>query len=383
MSPDEKALLETIWESPLDDAPRLVYADWLQETNIPENIARAEFIRVQCELAQLDRWTKRYKELKAKADQLLPEFDPNSKLIVSLKHPSQAHYIRGFRELQTTNRNRNVFLRIQDAYWEAPTWNVGLNFEETWGSLKEYRQFFYRIRRLALFHSKIEAERWEVPAKFLRSNSETILDALGCPEWKNLTHLLLDLPLDETTIIALLGCPHLERLETFFMSVDQCSASALHSLMNSGKFLKLRQLQIEREDTDRCSLAFLRSAQFPSLKSLDLYGHQLTENDIDHLCECELLNQLQELWLQETMPSLASFERLANCSSLKGLKFLDIGDTDPELRGIKKILESPYFRNLESFSTSVRTTEQHKLAESWFRPRFGDNYSIYTSLANR
>src|SRR5262245_60148542 len=51
---DEQALLESIWEHPHDDAPRLVYADALEETGEPVKVARAEFIRLQCELAQPD-----------------------------------------------------------------------------------------------------------------------------------------------------------------------------------------------------------------------------------------------------------------------------------------------------------------------------------------
>jgi uncharacterized protein (TIGR02996 family) len=44
------ALLNTILAAPADDAPRLVYADWVDENGEPE---LAEFIRVQCELARL------------------------------------------------------------------------------------------------------------------------------------------------------------------------------------------------------------------------------------------------------------------------------------------------------------------------------------------
>ena len=39
---DENALIIAIWKNPQEDAPRLVYADWLQETGVPENVARAE-----------------------------------------------------------------------------------------------------------------------------------------------------------------------------------------------------------------------------------------------------------------------------------------------------------------------------------------------------
>jgi len=48
---DESALLAAIRAAPEDDAPRLVYADWLDEHGQPE---RAEFIRVQVALARHD-----------------------------------------------------------------------------------------------------------------------------------------------------------------------------------------------------------------------------------------------------------------------------------------------------------------------------------------
>lgn len=47
---DQAALLRTILDSPDDDAPRRVYSDWLQEHG---ELDRAEFIRVQCELARI------------------------------------------------------------------------------------------------------------------------------------------------------------------------------------------------------------------------------------------------------------------------------------------------------------------------------------------
>jgi uncharacterized protein (TIGR02996 family) len=47
---ERAALLRAICETPDDDTPRLVFADWLQEHGEEE---RAEFIRVQCEAARL------------------------------------------------------------------------------------------------------------------------------------------------------------------------------------------------------------------------------------------------------------------------------------------------------------------------------------------
>jgi uncharacterized protein (TIGR02996 family) len=50
---DDRAFLQDILEHPEDDAPRLVYADWLEESGEPERAARAEFIRVQYALQRL------------------------------------------------------------------------------------------------------------------------------------------------------------------------------------------------------------------------------------------------------------------------------------------------------------------------------------------
>jgi uncharacterized protein (TIGR02996 family) len=51
MSPDEHALLSAIEAAPADDLPRLVYADWLEEHG---QAVRAEFVRLQCEIARLE-----------------------------------------------------------------------------------------------------------------------------------------------------------------------------------------------------------------------------------------------------------------------------------------------------------------------------------------
>jgi uncharacterized protein (TIGR02996 family) len=66
----EEAFLQAIVESPEDDLPRLVFADWLEENSQPE---RAEFIRVQVELEphrfEIDR--PRVRELLTREEELL------------------------------------------------------------------------------------------------------------------------------------------------------------------------------------------------------------------------------------------------------------------------------------------------------------------------
>ncbi len=67
MTPDERAFLNAIIAAPDDDVPRLVYADWLDEHDEP---ARAEFIRVECELPHLEPGHPRRSKLMARHDLL-------------------------------------------------------------------------------------------------------------------------------------------------------------------------------------------------------------------------------------------------------------------------------------------------------------------------
>src|SRR5262245_48416219 len=66
----ESAFLQAILEAPEDDAPRLVYADRLEDHG---HAARAEFIRLQCRLAKLPPGDARRPGLAAREGQLLAE----------------------------------------------------------------------------------------------------------------------------------------------------------------------------------------------------------------------------------------------------------------------------------------------------------------------
>jgi uncharacterized protein (TIGR02996 family) len=69
---NEQSFLAAIAESLEDDVPRLIFADWLEERG---EDARAEFIRVQCELARLDPHSPRYPELHLRQLDLLAEHE--------------------------------------------------------------------------------------------------------------------------------------------------------------------------------------------------------------------------------------------------------------------------------------------------------------------
>jgi uncharacterized protein (TIGR02996 family) len=68
---DRRAFLEAIASNLDDDAPRLVFADWLEEHGDEHDRARAAFIRVQCELARLPAGDPRREDLARREEELL------------------------------------------------------------------------------------------------------------------------------------------------------------------------------------------------------------------------------------------------------------------------------------------------------------------------
>ncbi len=67
-----RSFIAAIRDAPDDDTPRLVFSDWLDEQGEPK---RAEFIRVQCQLARLPTSDPRYPELHLRQLELIAEHE--------------------------------------------------------------------------------------------------------------------------------------------------------------------------------------------------------------------------------------------------------------------------------------------------------------------
>lgn len=68
---DEETFLKDISAEPENDFLRLAFADWLEERDRPGDTERAEFIRVQCELAKMTSGDPRRQEFEKKEAALL------------------------------------------------------------------------------------------------------------------------------------------------------------------------------------------------------------------------------------------------------------------------------------------------------------------------
>jgi uncharacterized protein (TIGR02996 family) len=93
---DGYALLRAIEANPAEDTPRLVYADWLDENAASDSDrARAEFIRVQCELARTPPG-ERAAELAVQEYTLLNQHRREWEAAYPFRLPRNYSYGRGF-----------------------------------------------------------------------------------------------------------------------------------------------------------------------------------------------------------------------------------------------------------------------------------------------
>jgi uncharacterized protein (TIGR02996 family) len=153
MTRESLDLLAAVLDSPSDDAPRLVYADWLDEHGQAD---RAEFIRLQCELARSDhehaqlgrsyilmdrRWLAgrrapaagcpcRWCELRRRAQALLREsdwFSVDGLCVVTRLNPLDPHSVDAAEPVGAPERGFLHTLRVEATDWlehgDALTWD--------------------------------------------------------------------------------------------------------------------------------------------------------------------------------------------------------------------------------------------------------------------
>jgi uncharacterized protein (TIGR02996 family) len=73
VDPEERSFITEIQTHPYDDAPRLVYADWLEERGDP----RGEYLRLECELVGLAAGDALFDELRPRFAKLRAGLDRN------------------------------------------------------------------------------------------------------------------------------------------------------------------------------------------------------------------------------------------------------------------------------------------------------------------
>jgi uncharacterized protein (TIGR02996 family) len=247
---DEATLLQAILDEPDDDAPRLIYADWLEEHGDP----RGEFILVQCALARCPLTDRRRPGLLARERTLLARYKdewagPLGDLV------REGEFRRGF--LDAVSLSADVFLaQAETLFAVAPVREVHL------------REAGWLMKELA-----------------------------ACPYLERLRVLSLaenDLAPAELEVFA--GSPHLGGLKALKLWQNNLGAAGAGSLAASASLAALEELDLWKNDLgDAGARALSCSPHLGRLRRLDLGCNDIGPGGVRALLDSPFLKRLT--WL--------------------------------------------------------------------------------------
>jgi uncharacterized protein (TIGR02996 family) len=289
----EEVFLREIRDRQDDDAPRLIYADWLEEHGPPGAADRAAFIRLQCRAATLPV-----------EDDARPELERQARLLLR-KH--RAHWLGPLGELVEDAQFRRGFVERVEI--------LGKTFLESAAELFE-REPIRHATLLDVNHSRLY---WLADLPFLRRldglavqpehppagmpaqvswRTDEIVEALArSPHLGGLRSLdLAHNHLYHRGVAALASSPHLGGLERLVLSSAGLNAGSARALADSTALAGLTALDLSGNNFGGEAMAALATATgLPRLREVSWSRNRLGDAELDLLARSPLLERLSAL----------------------------------------------------------------------------------------
>ncbi len=302
---DEAALLAAVLARPLDDLPRLVYADWLEETGEPVNVARAQFIRLQCAAGAGDA----NNELAKQAKVLLRKhvklwLGDVTKMIPGGLWTFERGFPHGV-QLNPTRLSRLVDFKPSI----LKTWSTiqALHVPQASQTLPLVRRGFQM-------------------ARFTELNISKMCSCGGCPI--------------QNELMVFFETPEFEQLRVLNVAGNRLDSNVLAVMMKPGRVLPL--------------------------ESLDLSQNQLSVADLGLLCSSTELVHLKQLRLRETQLGVRAARALVQSLQYNKLELLDLSRNhlgDSGARPFLSVAPPPGLRSLDLRSNELSIKTRQRLAE--------------------
>jgi uncharacterized protein (TIGR02996 family) len=323
----EEAFLEDIVEHPDDDAPRLIYADWLEDNGDPQ---RAEFIRAQHALAVLPPGDPRRIPLLKRQDELLGLYEEQWRELPALAGVTWEDFSRGFVEAVFVE-TVDVFLEKAEALFAAsPVQRVQIGYIDAQSAWKLARSpWLARVRELNLGNNP-------------------------------------DLGIEG--VRALAGSVYLGNLHALLLHYGALGDEAVSCLARSFLMGRLIELYLSGNELgDAGTIALGRAACFPRLTDLDLRDNQIGDGGVQALAHHGLRDGLTTLYLVNNRIGPEGAEALAFSLALSRLTNLYLNYNPIGNDGAVAFAESPHrraLRELDLRNCEIRDTGARALAES-------------------
>jgi uncharacterized protein (TIGR02996 family) len=399
---EASGFLDQIRAAPEDDAPRLVYADWLDEHG---DSARAEFIRVQIERANLPKWDARQVALRlreqALTDQYIGELQrglPASaqrvgdwrKELPNVKSVGWGEFRRGF----VATAQFATFLALgksAKAAWAAAPIDAaivpwprraevvrevppipGLRELTIAGRLVQAAAAAWlaeapvlsTIRRLTIADSSIGSDAFRQICRSPHLKELTALrmpyNSIGNPGIRTLVEAnlpaLVELDLSERgsygrygedPIVDVVGCedlaawPGLARLHTLILNGNDVRREGLRALLQSKHITNLKHLALRGNGIDAEAAEEFESARDGlQLETLDLGENMLGDAGAQHLAHAECLRELKVLNIEQCELTARAVNKLAQAPFLATLRTLTADFNRFGSRGLHSLLHA-------------------------------------------
>jgi uncharacterized protein (TIGR02996 family) len=342
---ERQAFLQSIIEDPEDDAPRLVFADWLDETG---DHARAEVIRLQCRLAT----------------QAVPDVDDRLRTADLLDMHEHA-WLEGFPEAEGVRA------------WSFERGFVSWVEVET---LEAFRRHAAVLRSTTARKVRVKQEEGSLPADWPRWVECEGVTGLAFVLWSfgpDQTALLAASPytaglrslaipyseFDSDSLAILADSPHLAGLAHLDLTCHRVSAGGVRALGRSATMHGLRSLDLSHDlvaDADsnpfdtEAVVALSQAANLRGLVRLSLCPRELTAQASAALAGSPHLVGLRSLTLACGDHFAPEIRPLLGSPLLAGLERLDLSDLPLTDEDLAALFQSPRPRNLRSLALNVR-----------------------------
>lgn len=370
------ALLAAVRAAPDDDAPRLVYADWLDEHGQPD---RAAFIRLQVERARLPRFDPRRVVLQCLADRLfdrhgadwraeLPQLDgivwgafdrgfPHAVLARTLPFfeqaadrlaafapidtltlsgpdaPTRLRAVRAYPWLRTLRiRHLGLIGRPADEFFDSPLLSTvrtldltGLGLENGGVAALARAGPLEVLRELILDRNAIGSGGLETLARARGLRGLTRLRVRGDGE-----DALGDDPIVRADgVEALAGSHVFADLEALDLAGNQVGDEAVAYIVQSPHLVNLRELNLAANDLTADGLEILDEAGWEvRFESLDLSRNPIGDEGAERLAESEVGNELVRLVLDGCGIGPDGAAALARADWFPALQTLSLNDNE-------------------------------------------------------
>jgi uncharacterized protein (TIGR02996 family) len=336
----DKAFLADIVEHPDDDAPRLVYADWLEDNGDPQ---RAEFIRTQCELARprMPGGPARRRELQKREKSLFA--DHGERWTEATGKWYTAHlrcWNRGFPHIASVGGSTlsSVAAVLPHLFATAPVTDLiidNLNqINPADGEKFASRRALSRLRRLHFSSG--------VFSGLLREQSAVCEQELAAlfrsPHLANLEQLeLIQIAVGEQGLQSILTLPRLHAVEFYSTNVPRGTA---RRICRSPLASRLTELRLSDDHGPAAVKAIAETPALVNLRVLDLNQTGINDQSAIRLAVSAHLAGLRELVLYYGDIGDAGAAALANSPHLGKLRLLDLGRNQIGTPGVRSLINS-------------------------------------------